>query len=290
MSSFADAEAGPGVRSRSSIENRDLTPALSELRFTRRGGRTVLAHSRVTAPITLVRPFDLSGGRQLVQLITLGPGFCGGDRIQLRITAEEGADVVVTTTAATRVLSMRDGDAAGQQIDIRVDQGATLQYYPLPTIPFPDSVFSQTVTVHADAGARVGLLETWALGRTARGEYLEFGSLASRTTILVEGRPVYVDATALRPREDPLAGIAVLAGRRYLASGVWYGATIADEPREGASTGDLLVTFAQARPGIAYLRALANDAPSLHESLRHATTRIAAAWGQPPLRLERFHC
>lgn len=256
----------------------------------RRGGRTVLVHSRVSAPITLVRPFPLAGGRQLVQLITLGPGFCGGDRIDIRITAEAEADVVVTTTAATRVLSMRPGAHAEQHVEIVAHGGATVQYYPLLTIPFPDSAFSQAISVSAAADARVGLLETWALGRVARDEYLQFHSLSSRTTLHVDGVLRYTDATELRPREHDLTGAAVLAGRRYLAAGVWHGATIDPAAPDGAAKGDLLLAFAQSRPGLVYLRALANDAPSLDTALRTATARIAASWDQAPLALDRFRC
>jgi urease accessory protein len=240
--------------------------------------------------MTLVRPFPLADGRQLVQLITLGPGFCGGDRIDLRITAEAGADVVVTTTAATRVLSMRPEQQAAQHVELIAAAGATLQYYPLVTIPFPDSAFSQTVRIDADAGARVGVLETWALGRTARAEYLQFRSLANRTMLHVDGVCVYADATQLHPREHDLTGVGLLAGRRYLASGVWCGATIADVPRDGACRDDLLMAFAPSRPGVTYLRALASDASALEAALREATTRIAAAWQQEPVSLDRFHC
>jgi urease accessory protein len=262
----------------------------AELTFVRRGGRTVLAHSRATAPMTLVRPFALGGGRQLVQLITLGPGYCGGDRVQIQITAEEGADAVVTTTAATRVLSMRPGADAAQDVRIFAGRGATVQYYPLPTIPFPDSAFAQTLTVDADPTARVGALETFAMGRTARDEYLAFRTLASRTTLMVAGAPIYVDATELDPGATALAGIGVLAGRRYLASGFWYGLTIAETPREGAGCGDVLTVFAASRPGLSYLRALASDGPALDGVLREAIGRVAAAWGYPPLALDRYRC
>jgi urease accessory protein len=274
----------------------DLGPVCSrvdgggELRFARRGGRTVLAHSRVQAPLTLVRPFELSGGRQLVQLITLGPGFCGGDRVHLRITADAGADVVVTTTAATRVLSMHENTHAEQHVEILAARGATVQYYPLPTIPFPESAFIQTLTVHADADSRVGALEIWALGRTARGEYLEFRSLANRTSLTVNGSHRYTDVIELCPREADLTGVAVLAGRRYVASGFWHGATIADAPRAGASEDDVLIAFGQSRPGLAYLRALARDAPSLDAALRHAVGLVGAAWGDAALSLDRFRC
>jgi urease accessory protein len=262
----------------------------NELTFARRGGRTVLTHSRVMAPMTLVRPFLLAGGAQLVQLITLGPGFCGGDRVELRVTAEDEANVVVTTTAATRVLSMHPGARAEQHVEIVAKAGATVQYYPLVTIPFPDSAFAQTITLRADATSRVGVMETWALGRTARDEYLRFTSLSSRTALHVDGRLAYLDRTDLRPAGDPLEGAGVLAGRRYLAAGVWHGADIAADPQDGANAGDTLVAFAPARPNIAYLRALANDAPSLDAALRRVTDRIAAAWNTEPVVLDRFRC
>lgn len=261
----------------------------NELTFARRRGRTVLTHSRVAAPLTLVRPFELPNGRQLVQLITLGPGFCAGDRIALRITADEGADVVVTTTAATRVLSMPADDRAEQQITIAAHAGATVQYYPLVTIPFPESAFAQTMRVDAHATARVGVLETWAMGRAARGEYLRFRSLSSRTLLSVDGEIRYADATELHPGEIDLSGAGVLARRRYLASGFWYGATIGDTAQDGASADDLLIAFAMSGPQIAYLRALAGDALALERALTRATETIAAAWRVPAVSLARFH-
>jgi len=262
----------------------------AELTFVQRGGRTVLAESRVTAPMTLVRPFPLDGGAQLVQLITLGPGFCGGDRVHLRITAEAGAQIVVTSTAATRVLSMHEGAHAEQRVEIHAAAGATVQYYPLVTIPFPDSAFAQTLDVHAAAGSRVGVLETWALGRTARGEYLQFRRLSNQTRLHVDGRRVYLDVAELQPRRHVLTGVGILAGRRYLASGFWYGATIDAEPQDGARRDDVLIAFAQSRPGIAYLRALADDAPALDAALRHASDRVAASWRLAPVALDRFRC
>jgi len=267
----------------------------AELTFARRGDRTVLVHSRVTAPMTLVRPFPLPDGRQLVQLITLGPGLCGGDTVHLRITADEDAGVVVTTTAATRVLSMRAGAHAEQHVEIAAAPRATIEYYPAVTIPFPESAFVQTVDVTAAADARVGVLETWALGRTARGEYLDFRSLANRTTLRVSGELTYADVAALDPGAPALRGAAVLGGRRYLATGFWYGVTLGGEPlpgepRVGAGDRDLLIAFAQSRPDIAFLRALGSDAPALDAELRRATARIAAAWGQNPVPLDRFRC
>ena len=42
------------------------------LRFARRGSRTVLAHSRVEAPMAIVRPFALPDGGVLLQILRSG--------------------------------------------------------------------------------------------------------------------------------------------------------------------------------------------------------------------------
>jgi urease accessory protein len=263
----------------------------AQLTFAHRGGRTVLSHSQVHAPAALVRPFALDDGGQLVQLITIGPGLCGGDRIDIRIAVERGARVVVTTPAATRVLSMDAASRAVQRVELHIAAGATLEYYPAVTIPFPDSAFSQTIDVHAEPGARVGVLETWALGRTSRDEYLRFRSLSSRTSVHVDGALAYADATELHPTRCRLDGAGLLAGRRYLASGVWLGVDLdAQQAPEQIGNGDPLMLLAQSRPGIAYLRALGSDAPALDAALRSATDRIAASWNELPARLDRFRC
>jgi urease accessory protein len=223
-----------------------------------------------------------------VQLITLGPGLCGGDRIALEITVESGARAVVTTPAASRILSMDAGRQAEQSVHLTVEPGGTLEYYPAVAIPYPDSAFRQQILVESACDSRVGVLETWALGRTSRDEYLRFRQLSSRTTLHAGGAMVYADATELCPARDRLDGAAVLAGRRYLASGFWFGATLDDEPAGAVDNADQLCVVAQSRPGIACLRALGSDAPALEAALRRTTDRIAAAWQHAPVTLDRF--
>jgi urease accessory protein UreH len=185
---------------------------------------------------------------------------------------------------------MDPGQYAEQRVELVVDAGATLEYYPAITIPFPDSAFRQTISVKTNDGARVGVLETWALGRTARAEYLGFRSLSSRATLEVAGELLYADATELDPGRDRLAGAGVLARRRYLASGFWFGVTLPEEAPAAVDDDDVLIAMAQSTPKVAYLRALASNAPSLETTLYRAAARIAAAWEQTPVSLARFRC
>lgn len=261
------------------------------LRFARDGDRTRLVHSNVRAPVALVRPFELPDGRLVVQLVTIGPGLCGGDTIEADVTVEDGAEVVLTTTAATRVMSMHPGDRARQHVRLRAGRGASLEYYPALSIPFPGSALSQTLTIDADTGARIGVVESWALGRSARDEYLQFRLLSSRTTFTSGGALVYADALELEPAEQDVANAGVLDGRRYLAAGFFsLGSGQAEVPPQADDSPEAEVALAVSRPGLAYLRVLANDAPALDAAVQHSLERIAVAWDRPAVRFDRFRC
>lgn len=239
--------------------------------------------------MTVIRPFELPEGRLVVQLITLGPGLCGGDAIHIDVSAEDGARVVVTTTAATRVMTMEPGQSAEQHVVLRAGPGASLEYYPAVTIPFPGSALAQTVRVEAAATARVAAMETWAMGRSAREEYLQFRSLSNRTTLHVDGVLTYADAMHLEPGVTDAANAGVLAGRRYVASGFWYGAHLSPAPEPAPTAAGTLVAFAQSAPGLVYLRALGDEALEMDVVLRRSVERVAVEWG-PAVHLDRFRC
>ena len=239
--------------------------------------------------MTVIRPFELPDGRLVVQLITLGPGLCGGDAIHVDVSAEDGARVVVTTTAATRVMTMEPGQSAEQHVVLRAGPGASLEYYPALTIPFPASALTQTVRVEAAATARVAAIESWAMGRSARDEYLQFRSLSSRTTLHVAGLLTYADAMHLEPGVTDAANAGVLAGRRYVAAGFWHGARLSPAPEPPPAAGGTLVAFAQSTPDLVYLRALGDEGPELDAVLRQSVERVALEWG-PAVHMDRFRC
>lgn len=260
----------------------------AELTFSRRGARTVLGASRIAAPLAMIRPFELRDGRLVVQLLSLGPGLCGGDAIEIRIHAAAGAQVIVTTTSATRVLAMAAGAHARQDVHLVADAGATLEYYPRLTIPFPGSSYSQVVSVLADPTAQIGVIECWAMGRVARDEYLAFESLSSRTSLTVGESLLYTDALQLTPAAVPLAGAGVLAGRRYAAAGFWHGVTLPGEAEAAPCRNGSLSAIAQSRPGLAYLRALGDDGPEMDRLLQRSVERVARAWSLEAVSLDRF--
>jgi urease accessory protein len=264
-----------------------------ELVFERRGSRTILSHVHARAPLKIVRPFPLDGGRELVQILTLGPGVCAGDAYDIDVTVEPGASAVVITQSASRIHRMPDGARGMQAVRLHVRSGGHLEYYPALTIPFPGSAFTQTIEVSLEKGARFGLLESWAMGRVGRDEYLAFRSLSSRTDVMVDRVPAYADTLHLDPRAVDLAGVGLLEGHRYLASGYWYGpdgAPVLESAPPPVSSCDLLSVLGETTPGQAYFRALAKDGPSLGRALQDAIGQIYRKWKLRAAPVPRFAC
>ena len=271
-----------------SVSERRAAPVRGrlELIFAAGSRGTALAHTHVSAPLKIVRPFPLGDGRVVVQILTLGPGLCGGDHYEIDITVEAGARVVIMMQSASRVLGMNPGAHATQSVRLAVCPGGQLEYYPGLTIPFADSSLVQRVHVTAAAEARVGVLEAWSTGRISRGEHLRFRSLSSRTAVAIDGAPAYADAIELEPAALDVAAAGILENFRYTAGGFWHG--VAGPLEDVDPIAGNMVAFAPAAPGQMYLRALAMDGHAMARLLQSAVDRINAAWGLPPIPLRRF--
>ncbi len=258
-----------------------------ELVFRRSRHGTSLAHSHVSAPLKIVRPFALDGARALVQVLTLGPGLCGGDTCTLDVIVERGARAVVIMQAASRILGMHHGAVATQSVNLVVGPDAQLEYYPGLTIPFADSCLNQRIAVAADRDSRVGILETWAMGRTTRNEYLRFRRLSSRTVVSIGDRPVFADALEIEPARMNAAATGALENHRYVASGFWYGVPVDAAIAPARSAGLIAFDRGPSREQV-FLRALAHDGYEMATAVQSAVDGINAAWGLEPIPIRRF--
>jgi urease accessory protein len=103
-------------------------------RFAVRAGRTELIQLRCQPPLQALRALRVGpAGAELI-VATLGPGLMGGDDVRLDVEAGPGADVRVSSTGATRVLTARAGRGAAAAVGLTVASRARLAYLPRPTI------------------------------------------------------------------------------------------------------------------------------------------------------------
>ena len=271
------------------LEPVTATPVRGRLELAFRAGSTgtVLAHAFVSAPLKIVRPFQLSGGGLLVQVITLGPGLCAGDDCRIDVTVESGARAVVVMQAASRILGMPEGAQATQSVNLVVAPSGQIEYYPGLTIPFAESGFRQRIAISADRQSRVGILECWAAGRQTRSEYLRFRHLSSRTIVTVNDQPAFADAVEIDTTSDLAAGAGILEGHRYFASGFWHG--VPADASIALTARDALVAFGRSTsPDQVFLRALAHDGFAMSGLLQSAVDVINRAWGCEPIPIRRF--
>ena len=137
----------------------------AELVFTRApDGRTYISHQRVGYPFHITRPFYLDAvpeGMLTLYLQSVSGGIYRGEALALSLEAEAGALAQVTTQSATIVHRMKSGGTARQDMTIRADAGALLEYLPDPLILFPGAQFESTLRVVVEPSATVILCDAF---------------------------------------------------------------------------------------------------------------------------------
>lgn len=129
-------------------------------------------------------------------LVNTAGGVAGGDRFDLDIAVDAGAQLTVSTAAAEKVYRALDA-AAAVDVKLRVGAGAELAWLPQETILFDQSRLARNIEVELAGDARLMLAEALVFGRTGMGERLERGTLTDRWRVRREGRLVYAETVRL---------------------------------------------------------------------------------------------
>jgi urease accessory protein len=188
----------------------------AELHFARRGRRTILQHCYTTLPARVIRPFYAEdGGRAHVFLLTPTGGMLGGDRLEMYIMLEPGAQVCLTTASATKVHPAADV-AAEQSLRIELGPGSTLEYLPEPTILFRAARWRQRTVVHRAPGSRLLLAEGWSAGRIARQELFQFSHLEATVEVYTASHLDLFDRMRIDPAGYPHQRLGLWGGRPHL--------------------------------------------------------------------------
>ncbi|MCP8940640.1 urease accessory protein UreD [Alsobacter sp. SYSU M60028] len=131
-------------------------------------------------------------GRCEAVMINTGGGMTGGDRLDVTLDLDAGADAVVTTQSCEKVYRAQHAPA---QVSVRATlaAGARLAWLPQETILFSGSRLSRRFDVDLDPSATLTLAESLVFGRLAMGETLGPGLLADRWRVRRGGRLVFAE-------------------------------------------------------------------------------------------------
>ena len=217
-----------------------------------------------------------------MHLHNVSGGVLSGDRLALDIELFPGSAAQVTTTGATRLYRHRHGAADSEQrVDIRVGEGAVLEYLPDALIPFAGSRHLQETSVFLADRAVLLWWELLAPGRQAMGETFAFDRLQLHTNVRSHDRPLLIDKMLLEPAARSLSSLARIGPYSHTAS--FYAFAIGRPSSVWAQLEAELNQFcsAQSRPGVMIwgTSALAADGLAvrgLSVSARHLPATLAA--------------
>ncbi|HEX3594503.1 MAG TPA: urease accessory protein UreD [Polyangiaceae bacterium] len=164
-----------------------------ELGFAISGTRTALVRRSHSGPLQVQRPF-YPEGRGGCHVYVLHPpgGLVGGDRLTIDVTAEAGAEALLTTPAATKFYRTA-GAKAEQRVSIRVAPGGVVEWLPQETIVFGGADGESAVHVDVESGGQFLGWELCCFGRPASGDRFASGRFVQRLAIRIDGTPVALE-------------------------------------------------------------------------------------------------
>ncbi|MFI9270892.1 urease accessory protein UreD [Kitasatospora sp. NPDC052896] len=157
------------------------------------------------------------GPRAEVALVGAMAAPLGGDRLAVAVRVEPGARLRVTSVAATVSLPGAGPEPAHYDVDLRVGEGAELDWLPEPVVAAAGSRLLLRTRITLAAGARLRFREEQVLGR--QHDWAVHGApgrLTSRLTVCQDGLTVLDQQTDLGPGASGWDGPAVLGGRHAL--------------------------------------------------------------------------
>jgi urease accessory protein len=200
-----------------------------ELEFAKRQRQTVLTRNYAVAPWKIQRSLYPEGDQvcHCILLHTAG-GLVGGDRLSAKIHLQPHTQALITTATASKIYRST-GEESLQNIHIRIDEGANLEWFPQETIAFAESKYRQTTRIDLASDATCTLWEIVRFGRTARGEKFLDGNWRSHTEVWRDQSPLWIDRQFLNGNSEMLGSPNGLNNYAIAASFVFVGAQVEPE-------------------------------------------------------------
>lgn len=197
--------------------------------YRERQNKTILIKSQNQAPLKIQRPFYPEGESvcHSVILHTAG-GIVGGDKLSSNFHLQSQAKALITTAAANKIYRS-NGLQARQNIEIKIDNHACLEWLPQETIVFNGANYQQDIRIELAKEANFISWEITRFGRTARGEKFVRGEWRSHIEIWRENKPLWIDRQYLPGSEEIFHSPHALAGKPIVGALVYIGQPVSTE-------------------------------------------------------------
>jgi urease accessory protein len=224
-----------------------------------------------------------------VMLMCYSPGVMDGDALQINVHCPVNSEMKLFTQSFNKVHPMKKG--ASQQMHVKVDEHALLQYLPQPTIPFKDSIFDMDNLIEVAESGHLVWGDIISGGRIHSGERFVFTRLHNRTKVYRGGQLIFFDNQLMEPRKQPLERMLFFEGHTHQGTLLIvsdYAKAFKEELDEVLTEQftDMSYGFTLCGPNALLIRALGESGDAMHEWLsnigdmcwsfiRHHTADIA---------------
>jgi urease accessory protein len=240
-------------------------------------------------PIHISKPHH-DDGWLVVNLASPSPGLLAGDRVDARVTVEQGARLLITAPSANRIHNTGEGHAQLTQ-SFHVHAGAALDVCPEYLIPHAGARYIQQTTLRIAQGATLLWTEMIAPGRAASGELFAFADLRLSTDVYHGDEYIARERYHLTP--------AAMAPLRAQFRAGYYVSMLCISPdlpadtatlrglTENLSAREAWLGATQLRPGAWAVKIVAADSPTLRATVSAARAALFAAMKRKPANLRR---
>ncbi|WP_027416825.1 urease accessory protein UreD [Aneurinibacillus terranovensis] len=163
------------------------------------GGRSLLIDSYHRSPLKIAKPFAGPDGELLLYLMDSSPGLFNGDVQELECTVEKGASLFLTNQSSCKLHPSVIPAESYQSIRFYVNEGANLEYFPEPVVPYSGACFRSDMEVHLDKGGQAIIADILTPGRSGRGECFMYERIMNRVSIFWDNKLAAYDAFSLEP-------------------------------------------------------------------------------------------
>ena len=258
-------------------------------------GRTTLADLYQRAPCRVMFPETEPDEPLQAVLLTTSGGLTGGDRTNIAVTLEPGAQATLTTQAAEKIYrALPASGAARVQVDMQIGPAAWAEWLAQETIVFEGSRLRRSFAADVAPGGRLLAVESIVFGRTAMGEHFDTGLLHDAWRIHRSGKLIWADALQLEGDVRQIRSAPFGFGTTVACSTLVYvGADATQQLAEarGVLTQRSLPGGATLLDGVMVARIMADDAVQLRAAVMQLIAAIRRAAAGLPARLPRvWHC
>lgn len=242
------------------------------------------------SPIRMMFPRTGHCGVEEAVIINTAGGVAGGDRLELSVSALPDASIAVSSQAAEKVYRALN-EPARIATRLKAHESARLAWLPQETIVFNRARFHRTTEVELFSGAELLALEWLVLGRAARGEIVDGGSITDSWRVKSNDRLIWADT--FRIDDETFAHLnrkALLSNCSAFATLIYFGPDLGKRveflrdvfPSLECNCAVTLVA------GLVVTRFAAKQSSDLKLALRSLLQQIEPELGSGPFRIPKM--